>query len=66
MLRYFFHEIVMDNITEEICFQLEMDDFEHPLIVKIMLSILNVLIILSVILMSHKLFKVVKGLGTIQ
>ena len=55
----------MDNITEEICFQSEMDNFEHPVIVKIMLSILNVLIIVSVIVMSHKLFKVVEGLGTI-
>ena len=55
----------MDNITEEICFQSEMDNFEHPVIVKIMLSILNVLIMVSVIVMSHKLFKVVEGLGPI-
>ena len=55
----------MDNITEEICFQSEMDNFEHPLIVKIMLSLLNVLIMVSVIVMSHKLFKVVERLGTI-
>ena len=46
----------MDNIIEEICFQSEMDNFEHPVIVKIMLSILNVLITGSVIVMSHKLF----------
>ena len=55
----------MVNITEEICFQSEMDNFEHPVIVKIMLCILNVLIIVSVIVMSHKLFKVVEGLGPI-
>ena len=55
----------MDNNTEEICFQSETDDFEHPLIIKIMLSILNVLIIVSVIVMNHKLFKVVERLGTI-
>ena len=51
----------MDNITQAIYFQSEMDDFEHPLTVKI----LNVLILFSVIVMSHKLFKVVEGLGTI-
>ena len=56
----------MDNITEEICFQTELDDFEHPTIVKILLSILNVLILVSVIFMSNKLFKVVERLGTIK
>ena len=46
----------MHNSTDEVLFQLEEEDFEHPLHVKITLSILTILIVFSIYFVDRKLF----------
>ena len=48
---------VMDNITEAMCFQEEKDDFEHPVHIKVTISVLSILITLSMFVINRRLFK---------
>ena len=47
----------MDNNTEAILFQEEKDDFEHPFHIKVTMSILSILIIISMFVITRRLFK---------
>ena len=47
----------MNNITESICFQEEKDDFEHPVHIKVTISVLSILITLSMFVINKRLFK---------
>ena len=47
----------MDNNTEAILFQEEKTDFEHPFHIKVTMSILSILIIISMFVITRRLFK---------
>ena len=48
----------MDNTsTESMLFQQEKDDFEHPFHIKVTISILSIIIILSMFIIKRRLFK---------
>ena len=47
----------MDNSTNPMLFQQEKDDFEHPIHIKVTISILSILIILSMLIIKRRLFK---------
>ena len=47
----------MDNITKPMFFHQEKDDFEHPYYIKIIMTILSILIILSMFVIKRRLFK---------
>ena len=49
--------IPMDNSTEPMIFQQEKDEFEHPFHMKVSISILSVLIILSMLFVNRRLSK---------
>ena len=48
--------ILMDNDTEGILFNVEKDDFEFPYLIKIFLSILTVVILISQYVIQRRLF----------
>ena len=47
----------MDNNTEAILFQEEKADFEHPFHIKVTMSILSILIIISMFVITRRLSK---------
>ena len=47
----------MNNNTKPILFHLEKDDFEHPFQIKVIMTVLSILIILSMFVIKRRLFK---------
>ena len=47
----------MDNNTKPIFFHQEKDDFEHPFHIKVIMTVLSILIILSMFVIMRRLFK---------
>ena len=47
----------MDNNTELMFFQQEKDEFEHPFHIKVSITLLSILIILSMLVVNRRLFK---------
>ena len=47
----------MNNNTKPILFHLEKDDFEHPFHIKIIMTVLSILVILSMFVIKRRLFK---------
>ena len=47
----------MNNNTKPIFFHQEKDDFEHPLNIKVIMTVLSILIILSMFVIKRRLFK---------
>ena len=47
----------MPNNTKSIFFQQEKDDFEHPFHIKVTMTVLSILIVLSMLIIKRRLFK---------
>ena len=47
----------MDNNTKSMFFHQEKDDFDHPFRIKVILTVLSILIILSMFVIKRRLFK---------
>ena len=47
----------MNDSTEPMFFQQEKDDFEHPFHIKVIMTVLSILIILSMFVIKRRLFK---------
>ena len=47
----------MDNNTKSMFFHQEKDDFEHPFHIKVIMTVLSILILLSMFVIQRRLFK---------